>query len=56
MIWHLIFVLFGVHWVLPNSIKETILCWNGTFVGKKRKKGMECSPFMPILDFMEGKK
>ena len=38
MIQHLIFALFGVQWVMPNSIKETILSWNGSFVGKKRKK------------------
>ena len=38
MIWQLIFALFGVQWVMPNSIKETILGWNGSFVGKKRKK------------------
>ena len=44
MIWHLIFALFGVHWVLPNSIKETILGWNGTFVGKKRKKAWNAAP------------
>ena len=44
MIWHLIFALFGVHWVLPNSIKETILGWNGTFVGKKRKKAWNATP------------
>ena len=44
MIWHLNFALFGVHWVLPNSIKETILGWNGTFVGKKRKKAWNAAP------------
>ena len=44
MIWHLIFALFGVHWVLPNSIKETILGWNDTFVGKKRKDAWNAAP------------
>ena len=44
MIRHLIFTLFGVHWVMPNSIKETILGWNGSFVGKKRKKVWNAAP------------
>ena len=38
MIQHLIFALFSVQWVMPNFIKETILSWNGSFVGKKIKK------------------
>ena len=44
MIWHLIFALFGVQWVMPNSIKETILSWSGSFVGKKRKKAWNATP------------
>ena len=35
MIWQLIFALFGVQWVMPSSIKETILSWHDSFVGKK---------------------
>ena len=44
MISHLIFALFGVQWVMPNSIKETILSWNDSFVGKKRKKAWNAAP------------
>ncbi|RVW53555.1 hypothetical protein CK203_092413 [Vitis vinifera] len=36
-LWALLYSMFGVQWVLPATIKETLLGWNGTFVGKKRK-------------------
>ena len=28
---------FGVSWVFPFLVKETLLGWRGSFVGKKRK-------------------
>ncbi|KAJ9691773.1 hypothetical protein PVL29_011080 [Vitis rotundifolia] len=34
----LLFALFGVTWVLPCLVRETLLGWFGAFVGKKRKK------------------
>ena len=36
-LWALLFSMFGVLWVLPATVKETLLGWNGSFVGKKRK-------------------
>ena len=30
--------LFGVVWVLPLTVKETLLGWNSSFVGKKSLK------------------
>ena len=30
--------LFGAQWVFPNSVKEVVLSWKGSFVGKKREK------------------
>ena len=38
VLWDLLFHLFGLSWVLPSSVKETLLSWHGSFVGKKRKK------------------
>ncbi|RVW54677.1 putative ribonuclease H protein [Vitis vinifera] len=37
-LWDLLFALFGVSWVLPFSVRDTLLCWNGFFMGKNRKK------------------
>ena len=37
-LWNLLFSLFGVAWVLSGSVKETLIGWHGTFVGKTRKK------------------
>ena len=38
VLWELIFVLFGVSWVLSLSVRDTLLGWHGSFEGKKRKK------------------
>ena len=38
VLWELIFTLFGVSCVLPSSVRQTLLGWHGSFVGKKRKK------------------
>ena len=43
-LWVLLFSLFGVQWVLPATVKEMFLRWNGTFVGKKRKGVWKASP------------
>ena len=43
-LWDLPFNLFGVSWVLPSSIRETLLSWHGSFVGKKRKKACRAAP------------
>ena len=44
VLWDLPFNLFGVSWVLPSSIRETLLSWHGSFVGKKRKKACRAAP------------
>ena len=31
-------MLCGVQWVFPESVKEVLCSWKGSFVGKKRKK------------------
>ena len=43
-LWALLFSMFGVQWVLPTTVKEMHLGWNGTFVGKKRKGVWRASP------------
>ncbi|RVX16052.1 putative ribonuclease H protein [Vitis vinifera] len=43
-LWDLLFALFGVSWVLPFSVRETLLSWNGFFMGKNRKKVWRVTP------------
>ena len=43
-LWDLLFTLFGVSWVLPSSVRETLLSWNGFFMGKKCKKAWRVAP------------
>ena len=38
VLWNLLFSLFGVSWTLSCTMKETLLGWNGGFVGKRRKR------------------
>ena len=44
LLWNLIFALFGIQWVLSCSIREVLLNWHGSFVGKKRKKARKVTP------------
>ncbi|RVW76760.1 hypothetical protein CK203_050518 [Vitis vinifera] len=43
-LWALFFTLFGVQWVLPASVKMTLLGWNRSFVGKERKEVWRADP------------
>ena len=43
-LWMLLFSLFGVQWVLPATVKATLLGWDGSFVGEKRKGVWRASP------------
>ena len=38
VLWDMIFALFCVQWVFPETVKEVLLSWRGPFVGEKRKK------------------
>ncbi|RVW60639.1 hypothetical protein CK203_048902 [Vitis vinifera] len=38
VLWNLVFSLFGVNWVLPLTVRDTLLGWSASFVDKKRGK------------------
>ena len=44
VLWNLLFSLFGMSWTLSCTVKETLLGWNGVFVGKGRKKAWQMAP------------
>ena len=37
-LWDIVFGLVDVKWVFPETVKEVLASWRGSFVGKKRKK------------------
>ena len=43
-LWESLFTFFGVTWVLPCSVRETLLGWFGSFVSKKYKKAWKLTP------------
>ena len=38
VLWGMVLSLFGAQWVFPETVKEVIISWKGSFVGKKRKR------------------
>ena len=44
ILWQLLLSLFGVSWVLPFSVTETLLEWSGSFIGRKQKKVWGAAP------------
>ena len=44
LLWDLLLATFGVNWVFPKSVSETLLSWRGSFVGKRRKKAWMVAP------------
>ena len=49
ILWHLLFSLCDMSWVLHFSFRETLLGQHDSFVGKKGKKCIEDCSFMLIL-------
>ena len=43
-LWVMLFTLFGVSWVFPSSVRETLLGWTGSFEGKKHKLIWRAAP------------
>ena len=48
VLWDLVLGLFGVQWAFPETVKEVLFSWRGSFVGKKRKKLWN---FIPLFIF-----
>ena len=44
ILWDLLLAIFAISWVFPLSVKETLLSWHGSFVGKRRKKAWMTAP------------
>ena len=44
VLWNILFSLFGVHWVFPRSVRQTLEGSRGSFVGKKRKEVWRAGP------------
>ena len=44
ILWQLLFDLFGVHWVQVAMVKEALLGWPSSFMGRRRKKVWRVAP------------
>ena len=44
VLWNLVFSLFGMLWTLPSSVKDMLLGWHDSLVGKRRKKLWRTAP------------
>ena len=38
VLWGMVLSLFGAQWVFSETVKEAVISWKGSFVGKKRNK------------------
>ena len=45
ILWDLLLTIYSVSWVFPLSMKETFLSWQGSFVGKRRRKAQMVASF-----------
>ena len=43
-LWDIIFAIVGAHWIFPKTVKDAIISWRDSFVGKKRKKVWNAVP------------
>ncbi|RVW41827.1 hypothetical protein CK203_108407 [Vitis vinifera] len=53
VLWDLVFSLFGVNWVLPLTVRDTLLGWFASFVDKKCGKTWREGSSLFILDGLE---
>ena len=52
LLWELLFAIVGVNWVFPLTVRETLLSWCDSFVGKRRKKNLDDSLVSYFLDYL----
>ena len=45
VLWDLVFSLFGVNWVLPFTVRDTLLGWYASSKDKKHRKVWRIAPF-----------
>ena len=53
VLWKIVFVLFGIQWVFPETVKEVLMSRMGHFVGKKNEKDLEIHFVVYFLDGLE---
>ena len=51
----LFLAIVGSSWVVPLSVRQTLLAWQGTNIGKKMLENLDGSPSFSILDCHTGK-
>ena len=44
VLWELLFALFGVMWALTYLVRDILLGWYGSFMGKKHRKVWMAAP------------
>ena len=50
------FSIFGIQWVITKSIKEALLGWHDSFIGRSCAKAWRAAPLCIFLDHLQGKK
>ena len=55
-LWAFIFMMFGVFWVLPRSIKDTLVGWKGSTIQKIPEESLDGCPIILVLNNLERKK
>ena len=50
MPWDLFLAIVGASWVFPFSVRETLLSWIGSLVGKRRRRMWTAAPLCIFLD------
>ena len=52
MLWDLFLAIVGVSLLFILSVREILLSWRGSFVGKRHIKSLDDSPPLYFLDYM----